>query len=59
MEFLSQGRILMLSAVDWMNTEKRAAGQFSPRQWRPLSMAKSRRKRVPKTLLKLPEILVQ
>jgi hypothetical protein len=27
MEFLSQGRILMLSAVDWMNTEKRAAGQ--------------------------------
>src|SRR5271170_5989074 len=29
---------------------------FSPRQRRPLPMAKSKRKRVPKTVLKLPDL---
>jgi hypothetical protein len=30
--------------------------RFSPRHWRPLPMAKSKRKRVPKTVLKLPDL---
>src|SRR6266705_3083705 len=30
--------------------------RFSPRQRRPLPMAKSKRKRVPKTILKLPDL---
>src|SRR2546421_10027812 len=30
--------------------------RFSPRDWRPLPMAKSKRKRIPKTILKLPDL---
>ena len=46
-----------------IGNEERATGKeigtgshFSPRQRRPLPMAKSKRKRVPKTVLKLPDL---
>src|SRR5882762_8151056 len=46
-----------------VSTDKRAAGQeiehrimLSPRHWRPHSMAKSKHKRTPKTVLKLPDL---
>src|SRR6266487_1769737 len=34
----------------------RTGSCFFPRHWRPLSMAKSKRKRTPKTILKLPDL---
>jgi hypothetical protein len=52
-----------VEVVRWIGTDKRATvrrsgtgSRFSPRQRRPLPMAKSKRKRVPKTVLKLPDL---
>jgi len=53
--FLSYlGKFVSLNAL--LVRDSRTGSRFSPRHWRPLPMAKSKRKRVPKTILKLPDL---